>query len=202
MALLHSAAPVVRSALMGLREHSITLISVIVGLGLTELLGNFNHLMSVRREVRWDALSLAWTFLAVLLVTNYWWGMYQGSVSATSASTAATFLIDLSLPVLLYMICAAALPSARTMAGHEMRASYLAESNYFFALVLLYLVATLVEAVVITGAFRLTVAMWERLAIIAVLAPLLGRRHIAYHWFAALVILSVLVLRLFEQVLH
>jgi len=28
--------------MMGLREHSIALISVIVGLGLTELLGNFN----------------------------------------------------------------------------------------------------------------------------------------------------------------
>ena len=187
---------------MGLREHSIALISVIVGLGLTELLGNFNRLMSVRREVRWDALSLAWAMLAVLLVTNYWWGMYQGYVSATSASTAATFLVDLSLPVLLYMICAAALPCARTAAGRDMRAAYLAESGYFFALVLLYVVATLVESLVVNHAFRFSAAMIERLAIIAVVAPLVGRRRIGYHWFAALVVLSVLILRLIEQVLR
>jgi hypothetical protein len=187
---------------MGLQEHSIALISVIVGLGLTELLGNFNRLMSVRRDVRWDALSLAWAFLAALLVTNYWWGMYQGYVSATSASSAATFLVGLSMPVLLYLICAAALPNARTLAGREMRASYLAESGYFFALVLLYIVATLVQSVVINRAFSVSVAMMERLAIIAVLAPLLWRRRIGYHWFAALVILAVLMLRLFEQALH
>jgi len=187
---------------MGLQAHSIALISVIVGLGLTELLGNFNRLMSVRREVRWDALSLAWTFLAVLLVINYWWGMYQGFVLATSASSAATFLIGLSMPVLLYLICAAALPRARTPAGREMRESYFDESSYFFALVLLYVVATLVQTVVMTHAFRFTTGMIERLTIIAALAPLLGRRRIGYHWFAALVVLAVLILRMFEQVLH
>jgi len=187
---------------MGLREHSIALISVIVGLGLTELLGNFNRLMCVRREVRWDGLSLAWALLAILLVNNYWWGMYQGYVSATSASSAATFLVGLSLPVLLYLICAAALPNARTSAGRDMRTSYLAESEYFFALVLLYIVATLVQALVVNHAFRLSAAMMERLAIIAVLAPLLSRRRVGYHWFAALVILAVLILRLVEQVLH
>jgi hypothetical protein len=187
---------------MGLREHSIALISVVVGLGLTELLGNFNRLMCVRREVRWDGLPLAWAFLAVLLVNNYWWGMYQGYVSATSASTAASFLVGLALPVLLYLVCAAALPNARTAAGREMRTSYLAESRYFFALVLLYVVATLVQSLVVNRAFRLSVAMMERLAIIAVLAPLLWRRRAGYHWFAAFAILAVLILRLFEQVLR
>jgi hypothetical protein len=184
---------------MGLREHSIALISVVVGLGMTELLGNFNRLMQVRRQVRWDALSLAWAFLAVLLVINYWWGMYEGYVSATSA---ATFLVGLSMPVLLYLICAAALPKASLIEGREMRASYLAEGGYFFALVLVYVIATLVQSVVVNRAFRLSVAMMERLAIIAAVAPLLGKRRIGYHWFAALVVLAVLVLRLFEQALH
>jgi hypothetical protein len=158
--------------------------------------------MSVRREVRWDGLSLAWAFLAILLVNNYWWGMYQGSVSATSASSAATFLVGLALPVLLYLLCAAALPNARTTAGRDLRTSYLAESRYFFALVLLYVVATLVQALVITGRFHLSVAIVERLAIIAVLTPLLWRRHVGFHWLAAAVVLAVLILRLFQQVLR
>jgi len=187
---------------MGLREHSIALISVVVGLGMTELLGNFNRLMQVRRQVRWDALSLAWAFLAVLLVINYWWGMYEGYVSATSATSAATFLVGLSMPVLLYLICAAALPKARLVEGREMRASYLAEGGYFFALVLVYVIVTLVQSLVLNPTFHLSIAMMERLAIIAALAPLLGKRRIGYHWFAALVVLAVLVLRLFAQALH
>jgi len=45
---------------MDIREHSITLVSVIVGLGLTELLGNLNRLVRSRRDVRWHALPLIW----------------------------------------------------------------------------------------------------------------------------------------------
>lgn len=187
---------------MDLRAHSIALISVIVGLGLTELLGNFNRLMQVRHEVKWYALSLAWAALAALFVINYWWGMYQGVVSATTASSAATFLVGLSMPILLYLMSAAALPLARTPAGREMRASYLAESGYFFAIVLLYVVATLVQSIVLHHGFVVSAAMIERLAIIAVLIPLLWKRHIGYHWFAAFAILAVLVLRLVEQELH
>jgi hypothetical protein len=187
---------------MGLREHSIALISVVVGLGLADLLGNFNRLMRFRREVRWDALSLAWALIAVLLVNNYWWGLYAGNVAATSASSAGTFLVGLSLPVMLYLICAAALPNARTASGRDMRQCYLAESRYFFALVLLYILATLVQTVVVSGAFRLTVPMSERLAIIAALLPLLWVRRAGYHWFAALVVLGVIADRLFEQALR
>jgi hypothetical protein len=45
---------------MEIREHSITLVSVIVGLGLTELLANLNRLVRMRAEVRWHALPLVW----------------------------------------------------------------------------------------------------------------------------------------------
>jgi hypothetical protein len=45
---------------MDIREHSITLVSVIVGLGLTELLANLNRLVRSRRDVCWHALPLVW----------------------------------------------------------------------------------------------------------------------------------------------
>jgi hypothetical protein len=44
---------------MEIREHSITLVSVIVGL-LTELLASLNRLVRMRTEVRWHALPLVW----------------------------------------------------------------------------------------------------------------------------------------------
>lgn len=56
---------------MDIREHSLALISVVVGPGLTSLLGGFSRLMHRRREVRWNALPLAWALVVLLLVNNY-----------------------------------------------------------------------------------------------------------------------------------
>jgi hypothetical protein len=41
-------------------EHGIVLVSIVVGLGLTDLLGNFRRLVHARERVRWDGLPLAW----------------------------------------------------------------------------------------------------------------------------------------------
>ena len=60
---------------MNISEHSVALISVIVGLGLTNLLGNLNRLIHARRKVRWDVLQLLWALIALFLVDNYWWGL-------------------------------------------------------------------------------------------------------------------------------
>jgi len=187
---------------MDIREHSVALISVIVGLGLTVLLANLNRLIRARREVRWDVLPLLWALIALLLVNNYWWGLYQGSVVATAASSAATFLVGLSMPIMLYLICAAALPNVRSAGSCDMRAAYLAESRYFFALNLLYILATLAQTYVAVGAFRWSESMVLRCVIMAVIAPLIWRRSIAYHWFATGAILLILVYRLMQQELH
>ncbi|HZW50559.1 MAG TPA: hypothetical protein VFF05_01740, partial [Rudaea sp.] len=79
------ACPDLRPRRMDIREHSVALISVVIGLGLTSLLGNFNRLMRRRGEIRWDALPLAWALIALMLVNNYWWGVYLGMVTSTAA---------------------------------------------------------------------------------------------------------------------
>jgi hypothetical protein len=43
---------------MTLREHAIALVSVVIGLGLTQLLSNLHELIAARRRVRWYALPL------------------------------------------------------------------------------------------------------------------------------------------------
>ena len=187
---------------MDLREHSIALISVIVGLGLADLLGNFNRLVRAGREVRWAVLPLVWALVALVLVNNYWWGLYQGYVGVTSAANALTFLLGLGMPIMLYLICAAALPNGRSEAARDLRAAYFLESRYFFALIVLYVLATLVQTVILKGAFQWTIPMLERCLIMGTCLPLLWMRDVRYHWFAAGVNVLILLDRLFEQVLH
>ena len=49
-------------------EHSLTLISIIVGIGLTEMLGNLHRLIRNRRRVTWDWLPVTWAAALLLLV--------------------------------------------------------------------------------------------------------------------------------------
>jgi hypothetical protein len=187
---------------MELREHSIALISVVIGLGLTDLLGNLNRLIRARREVRWSALPLVWALVALILVNNYWWGLYQGYVAITTASNAFTFLLGLSMPIMLYLLCAAALPNGRTPQGRDMAAAYMGERRYFFALVGIYIATTLLQTIIVNGSFRWTTPMVERCGLIACCVPLAWTNKLRYHWAGAGVSLAILAERLFEQVLR
>ena len=186
---------------MDIREHSLALISVVIGLGLTSLLGGFNRLMRRRREIRWDALPLAWALIVLLLVNNYWWGLYLGAVSV-AASNVDMFLLGLLFPILLYLVCAAALPDARALRGRDLLAAYFAESRYFFALIVLYVFLTGWATAAHAGAFEWNEHMWLRVVIIGVCLPLTWTRALAIHWLAAVVVLAIMLRVLFEMVLH
>jgi hypothetical protein len=65
----------------------LTLISIVVGLGLTELLLNFHRLVRERRNVSWDPLPLAWALL--LLVASITGGASARSWPAPEAGRPA-----------------------------------------------------------------------------------------------------------------
>ncbi|GAB3783526.1 hypothetical protein [Dyella agri] len=189
---------------MDIREHSLALISVVIGLGLTSLLGCFNRLMRRRRELRWNALPLTWAFIALLMVLNYWWGIYLGQVAAMAVPNVGTFMLALAFPILLYLICAAALPDVHALRVHhgDLLAVYFAESRYFFTLIVLYVIATGWATAVHAGSFHWNEHMWMRLAIVCFCLPLPWTRRLLLHWSAAAVMLAIMVYVLFEAALH
>ena len=67
---------------------------------------------------------------------------------------------------------------------------------------MLYVLATLAQTYVAVGAFRWSESMVQRCLIMAVIAPLIWKRSIGYHWFATVAILLLLVYRLTQQTLH
>ena len=188
---------------MDIREHSITLVSVIVGLGLTELLANLNALIRARDGVRWHALPLAWAAVSLILVVNLWWGIFLGAIGIATPSNAGAFLLYLVVPVLLYLVCSAALPEARGTAAVDLRASYYESSGYFSTLLCAYVAATLLQAYLARGSVGWTpLATVMRFGILGVLLPLVWVRRPWYHWFAATFMLIVLSLRMATQTLE
>ncbi|HET7204167.1 MAG TPA: hypothetical protein VFI92_12450 [Steroidobacteraceae bacterium] len=188
---------------MDIREHSITLVSVIVGLGLTELLANLNRLIRARRDVRWHALPLIWAAVCLILVVNLWWGIYLGAIGIATPSNAGVFLLYLGVPVLLYLVCSAALPEFRPPGTLDLRAAYFEGSRYFAVLLLAYVVATLLQGYMGAGHAEWTPTVTLlRLGIVVVLLPLAWVRRPWYHWFAATFMLGILALRMLGQTLR
>jgi hypothetical protein len=87
-------------------EYLAALLSIIVGLGLTDLAQSLRELVRPRRRVRWHWLPLCWAAATFLVAIQVWWNSYH----SLQESTPETFLQFLLSFLLLYLCCAFALP--------------------------------------------------------------------------------------------
>ncbi len=95
--------------------HLVALISIIVGLGLTELAQSVRELIRPGHSVRWDGLPLGWAAFTFLLTILLWWQGFAAleNPDATGDATGEAgplFLSALLIFLLLYLCCAFALP--------------------------------------------------------------------------------------------
>lgn len=184
---------------MSLTEHSIVFVSIMVGLGITELLANLHRLIRDRARVTWDTLPLAWAFVAFLLVVNYWWGVYLGVAGITGVTSAGAFLVYLVVPMVLYLVCAAALPAAVPDTGLDLRVAHERERHYFFTLLIVYLVATFFATYQTTATAEWRLITAYRVLLIAAIVSLFRVRARWYHWTVVATVSGALLLRLFSQ---
>ncbi|MEF8939487.1 MAG: hypothetical protein V5A22_06545, partial [Salinivenus sp.] len=93
-------------------EYLIALISIIVGLGFTDLAQSLRELVRPSRPVKWHWLPLLWVANIFLIVLQLWWVSFDVLQSAVFGRALA-FLPYLLLFVGLYLACAFALPDLR-----------------------------------------------------------------------------------------
>lgn len=90
-------------------EYLIALISIIVGLALADMLQSIRELVRPDRAVRWHWLPLLWATTVFLLVLQFWWGSFD-ALQVEIFGRVLVFLPYLLLFLVLYLICAFALP--------------------------------------------------------------------------------------------
>ena len=120
------------------------LVSVFVGLAVTDVAKSLHMLLRARRRVRWDALPLAAAFIAVLTTYNLWWRL-AGAADPAPFLTLGGFLLLAAQLLVLYLLCAAVLPDDVPPAGLDLRTFYDDNGPYvwtLFALHITLLVAT------------------------------------------------------------
>jgi hypothetical protein len=178
----------------------LTLITIVVGLGLTELLLTFQRLFAARGRVTWDWLPLAWAALILVAVVNYWWGIRAFLAHATGLP-AGIFMLVMISPVFLYLACAAALPRVEAGGAVNMKTAYVEERTPFLAFFLAYHCGNWLLDLVGLGTL-LPIVIVDRSAMCAALVGALVARSRSWDWAAVGVVAAAYALRLFTQIIH
>ena len=186
---------------MDITTHLVTLISIIIGIGLTEMLGNLHRLIRNRRRVKWDWLPVTWSAVLLLLVINYWWSIYLGVSGLGQTRNAAEFGLILVPPILLFLTTASVLPNFEGASEWDMRRHYADQRKTFIVTFALYQCSTWATASVVgTLGWNLISTVRAIILLMLLLSLLLNRRR--WDWAVVLVILVILTFRLTTQALR
>ena len=125
------------------------LISIILGLGITHLLGGLGRVLQARGHVRPYGPSIAWLVLLLVIHVQTWWALF--GLRAFQRWSFLAFVVVLLQPIVLYLLAALVVPAESAGAVIDLRENYYAQARSFFGLTVLLLVVSLTRDLVIAG---------------------------------------------------
>lgn len=123
-------------------------LSIILGLGLTQVLTAFGRLIRHRERVRIDWLPLLWAGVLLIVFVQVWWSMF--GLRAYRDWTFVAFGIVLAQTATLYVMAAVVLPEQVEESGVDLRAYYERHHRWFFGFFLATLVISVAKDVILT----------------------------------------------------
>jgi hypothetical protein len=184
-------------------EHWTTLVSIIIGLGIADLLVNLHRLIHARKRVEWDVLPLVWASVALLWLFNYWWAVGAGLDGSRDVRVVGHYVLLAIPPILLFLMSASVLPRGMPDAGQlDMRAEWSKSRDVFLTIFALNQAATWLVVIAAHGAIVLDFASLVRTVALLVAVAALFLKSRQFEWCAAIVIIVVAVSRLSTQVVR
>lgn len=125
------------------------LLSIIIGLGLTQLLTAAGRLIRHRDRVVVDWLPLLWALVLLIVFVQVWWSMF--GLRTYQSWTFFGFLLILAQTCTLYMMAAVVLPEQVDGPAVDLAAYYERQRTWFFGFFLATLVISVAKDLVING---------------------------------------------------
>lgn len=124
------------------------LISIILGLGITQLLSGFGRWIEHRASFRAYGPAICWVFALLVIQVQCWWSMF--SLREETDWTFIKFLAVLMQPIILYLQAIVVLPgtSSTTL---DLRVNYYAQRRWFFGLMIALLAASVSKDLILNG---------------------------------------------------
>lgn len=168
------------------------LLSIILGLAITQVLQSVRALMLARSRVRLFAPPVIWAVLTLLMATQSWWASF--GLADHTAWTFAEFAVVLLQLVLLYMFAGLVLPDLPPGEPVDLEAHYWREARPLFGLLLAILAVSLGKDLLIDGHLPATAnvvfhAVFGALAVLGMVS-----RRAAVHHALALSALAMMAL--------
>lgn len=164
-------------------QYLTVLVSIVLGLGITQLLTGLGRLVQARTRVvpYWPAL--VWVGLLLLVHIQAWWAMFD--MRAHRAWTFGKFLVVLCTPTTLFLMSALALPDvaeATSDGGRlDLRAHYYAQSRWFFSAGVLVIVSSLLRPIAMDGRLPLDLDRGLQLVFLVLMGIAAVTRRDAFH---------------------
>jgi hypothetical protein len=127
------------------------LLSIILGLAITQVLQGVRGLLLARGRVRLFAPTLIWCGLILVFATQSWWASF--GLAHVRDWTFAGFGTLLLQTTLLYMLAALVLPDFADGEPIDLRAHYFREARPFYIVTVAMLASSLLKDKAIDGAF-------------------------------------------------
>jgi hypothetical protein len=173
------------------------LLSIILGLGLTQSLTAIGRLIRHRDRVRMHWLPLAWAGILLLVYVQVWWSMY--GLRLRHDWTFIAFGVVLAQTGTLYLMAAVALPEQVDDSAMDLGAHFDRHHRWFFGFFLATLIISVLKDVILGGRLPDAINLGFHIALAAgcVTGMLLKRRAmqgVLAIGFAVLIVLYIAIL--------
>lgn len=124
------------------------LISIVLGLGMTQLLSGFGRWVENRSAFPAYAPTIIWSAVLLLIHIQTWWSMYGLRFHANW--TFFQFFVVLLQPIVLFLLSSLVLPSTASSVG-DLRQNYESQRKWFFGLLSVLLLVSVARDAVLTS---------------------------------------------------
>ncbi|MEP7042918.1 MAG: hypothetical protein ABI843_07635 [Dokdonella sp.] len=124
------------------------LISIILGLAITQVLKGFRGLMQARSRLRMYWPAVVWSILVLVIAVQSWWAMF--GFRHRLDWTFFAFSIVLAQTITLYLMAALVLPDFFGETPIDLRDYYYANHRWFFALLVVLILISLSKNLILT----------------------------------------------------
>ena len=119
------------------------LLSIIIGLGMTQVLTAAGQLIRYRARVRFYWPSLLWAVTVLVIYVQMWWSTF--GLRAYHDWTFASFSLVLLEPICFYLLAALVLPEGIEAAGVNLREHYYEQHQWLFGFLLATAVVSMLK---------------------------------------------------------
>ncbi len=125
------------------------LLSIILGLAITQVLKGFRGILLTRSRIRFYWPPIVWSFTLLLIFVQSWWAMF--GMRHIETWTFPPFAIVVLQTVLEYMLAAIVLPDFFGESAIELKEHYFDHARWFFGLTVAVLVVSIAKTYVVEG---------------------------------------------------